>query len=183
MRISGGAAKGRKLGSPKGENIRPTSAKVREAVFNILQPVLHGARFLDLCAGTGAVGIEALSRGAESAVFVDSDRRSADLIRTNLAKLGLAASASVVVAAAGSYVKSFSGPPLDIIYFDPPYALEALEQVMALAGEGNLLSPGGVVILEHAKTRLLRDEFGLLRLRKRYRYGDTALSCYEMGEK
>lgn len=183
MRISGGAAKGRKLGSPKGEKVRPTSAKVREAVFNILQPVLQGARFLDLSAGTGAVGMEALSRGAVSAVFVDSDRRSVELIRANLAKLGLAASAIIVAADAGSYVKSFSGSPFDIIYFDPPYALEALEEVMALAGGGNILKPGGVMMLEHVKTRQPADEFGRLSLRKRYRYGDTMLSYYEMGAK
>lgn len=178
MRIVGGSAKGQKLGRPKGDRVRPTSAKVREAVFSIVQAHLEGAEFLDLCAGTGAMGVEALSRGAAHAAFVDSDSRSARLVKENIARLELAVRARVVVAEALEFVRLFRGEPFDIIYFDPPYAMEELEQVIMLIGEKGVLKPGGMLLVEHASKRQIPDEMGRLIMKKRYRYGDTALSCY-----
>ncbi|MDH4100211.1 MAG: 16S rRNA (guanine(966)-N(2))-methyltransferase RsmD [Nitrospirota bacterium] len=178
MRISGGSAKGRSLAKPKGDHVRPTSAKVREAVFNIIRPHLEGAKFLDLCAGTGAMGMEALSQGVAHAAFVDSDSRSARLIKDNLARLELETSARIVTVGALDFVKNFRGEPFDIVYFDPPYAMEELEQIIMLIGEKGVLKSGGALLVEHASKRPLADEMGRLGLKKSYRYGDTSLSYY-----
>ncbi|MBZ0157028.1 MAG: 16S rRNA (guanine(966)-N(2))-methyltransferase RsmD [Alphaproteobacteria bacterium] len=184
MRISGGSAKGRKVGSRKaflrkGEDagLRPTSAKVREAIFNILAPRIGGAVFLDLYAGTGAVGIEALSRGAERALFVENSSVRVNLIKDLVERFGFRERASVVKESAPLFLKK-TEERFDIIFVDPPYESGELETVLPLIAGRELLREGGVVVAEHPSRRVPPAEIGTLERVKEYRYGDTSLSLY-----
>ena len=185
MRISGGTAKGRKVGNRKafvakgdGDELRPTSAKVRQAVFNIVSGKIDECRFLDLYAGTGAVGIEALSRGARQAVFVENNAQRCSFIKDIAEKFGLAGCASVVKAEAAAFLKK-SSLPFDIIFIDPPYASEELENSLRLIDTLLPLGENGIVIAEHSSRREPALNLSNLRFRKTYRYGDTALTVYE----
>lgn len=185
MRVIAGTAKRRRLLGPPGRSIRPTADRVREALFNILAVRVPGARFLDLFAGTGSVGIEALSRGAARVVFVERNERAANLIRKNLRRTGLADARAVVYpqdALAALNILARKGERFDLIYIDPPYRkgyeLKALVQI---AGKG-LLAPGGLAIAESDWRDGLPEEIGALNLWRRERYGDTLLSFYTCEE-
>ncbi len=185
MRISGGTAKGRKVGNRKAfvakgdsDELRPTAAKVRQAIFNIVAGMTDGCRFLDLYAGTGAVGIEALSRGAQQAVFVENSAQRCSFIRDIADKFGLAVRASVVKAEAGEFLKKNS-MPFDIIFIDPPYASDELLSALRLIDTLLPVSENGVVIAEHSSKRALSLFMINLQPRKSYKYGDTALTVYE----
>ena len=149
MRIVSGKFRGANLMSPENNFVRPTSDKVREALFNILSPVIEGARFLDLFGGAGGVGIEALSRGAGEVVFVDSSRASYKLIHTNLQKVKV--DARVIYADYLVALKRLAadGEQFDIIFIDPPYATNYGEKAVDFIAKNNLLCEGGVVIVEH----------------------------------
>jgi 16S rRNA (guanine(966)-N(2))-methyltransferase RsmD len=188
MRISGGAAKGRKVGlkkafAKKGETdeLRPTSAKVRQAIFNILGNILGdkivGSRFLDLYAGTGAVGIEALSRGAGKTVFVDDNSLRINIIKELLEKFGFKDRAGVVKDKASNFIRK-SESVFDIIFVDPPYASGELDMVLPLIDEKAILGDNGIVIAEHLTKKILLPEIGSLKLIKTYKYGDTSLTLY-----
>lgn len=181
MRISGGESKGKSIRPPRHGGVRPTSDKVREALFSILGAGSDGATFLELFAGTGAVGIEALSRGAVHAVFVDSSRKSARLISENLEALGYRKAAAVVVKDVSQFLKKDAAGlgPFSIVFVDPPYQGEEGEKALGLLGEGGCLDEGAVVVYEHFKKRRAPDEIGKLARRKDYTYGDTVLSVYE----
>lgn len=148
MRIAGGTLKGRELKSPKGGKTRPTSSKVRESLFNILQNEIEGATFLDLFAGSGSMGIEALSRGAEAATFIEKEKMAATVLRENLKNLGLEARLiqADVFAAVPRLVKK--GDTFTIIYADPPYALDLTPLLETLP---LLLTKRGILIIEQAK--------------------------------
>lgn len=180
MRIIAGKYRGRRLKSPPSDRTRPTSDRLRETLFNVLTPRIEGTRFLDLCAGTGAVGIEALSRGAEHVTFVDQSRRMCALIETNLGALSVASSEfEIVNADAFDFLRKRTGDaPLDLIFFDPPYSADYEGVLSRIAESAVLLTAGGVVIVEHHKKKELPDKFGRL---KRYRIltqGDSVLSFY-----
>jgi 16S rRNA (guanine966-N2)-methyltransferase len=179
MRVISGAARGRKLAAPKGLSTRPTPERVREALFSILAPRLAGARFLDLFSGTGAIGIEALSRGAASAVFVESDRRAAEVLAKNLAIVG---GGRLVGQPVERALAGLDGQSFDIVFMDPPYRAGLLDGTLAALAERSLCAPGGVVICEHfKKTAAPEAPDGLRFVETRY-WGDTALSFYEVGE-
>jgi len=189
MRISGGIAKGRKVGLrkafvKKGEagELRPTSAKVRQAIFNILGDRIIDAAFLDLYAGTGAVGIEALSRGAEKVFFVDDNSLRISIIKELVEKFGFKDRAKVVKDRASNFIKK-SESVFDIIFVDPPYASGELDIILPLIDEGSILGDNGVVIAEHSSKKKLISEIGILRLIKTYKYGDTSLTLYRKDEK
>lgn len=191
MRISAGSAKGRQIRLKKGllkrteeDDLRPTSSKVREAIFDILRDEINGAAFLDLYAGTGAVGIEALSRGAGRVTFVESDIRRAGMIKDLVAKFNFKDRADVVKADAVSFIRKGSEKGLrhNIIFLDPPYRSGELAKALPLLGEGGLLEENAVVMAEHSSVMQLPDVIGRLRLLKRYKYGDTALSRYSLEE-
>lgn len=189
MRISGGIAKGRKVGLrkafvKKGEagELRPTSAKVRQAIFNILGDRIIDAIFLDLYAGTGAVGIEALSRGAEKVFFVDDNSLRISIIKELVEKFGFKDRAKVVKDRASNFIKK-SESVFDIIFVDPPYASGELDIILPLIDEGSILGDNGVVIAEHSSKKKLISEIGILRLIKTYKYGDTSLTLYRKDEK
>src|SRR2546429_2794808 len=151
MRIIAGKFRGRKLTSPPSIQTRPTSDRLRETLFNILAPRIEGSRFLDLCAGTGAVGIEALSRGAASTIFVDQSRKMSALVAANVQSLEIADTKGEIVAAEAlgflrRHIKQ-QAEPFDIIFFDPPYA-EDYEAVLRFISEhaAEILQADGIVI-------------------------------------
>jgi 16S rRNA (guanine966-N2)-methyltransferase len=179
MRLTGGTDRGRKLRAPRGAGTRPTASRVREALFNILGPP-PDAPVLDLYAGTGALGIEALSRGAPKAVFVERDGRALSALSRNLRELGLHGRA-VVLAASVQAVLARLGPPTERfawVFIDPPYAADAAERTLEALAGSDLLSSGAVVVVEHDKRHQPPWSVGDLHLSDRRFYGDTGLSFY-----
>lgn len=182
MRIIAGEYRGRVLKSPPDSRTRPTSDRLRETLFNILAPQIgDDTRVLDLCAGTGAVGIEALSRGAEFATFVDKSRKACALIEENLDLLGIDESKTEVVALPA---ENFSGrdhkPGWDIVFYDPPYETNYSLVLFGFgAEEARLLREEGVLIAEHHAKNILPDASGQLRRWRLLTQGDTCLSFYE----
>lgn len=179
MRLSGGVAKGRRV-AVKGGDVRPTAGKVREAIFNIIGPRIEGSTFLDLYAGTGAVGLDALSRGAEYAVFVELNRIRANLIKTLARELGFSNRVQVLNLKAYTYLKKTQEEQMvfDYIFVDPPYHSEETMKVLPLIAEGGLLNEDGTLIVEHFSKRELPERVGRLCRVKTYRYGDTSLTTY-----
>ena len=177
MRVITGKARGAKLISPQGQDTRPTTDRVKEAMFSIIQFELEGARVLDLYAGSGQLGIEALSRGAKSCVFIDSSRTNVELIKSNLSKTGLAQQARVAVMDVVSFLKN-THDVFDIILLDPPYAMEGLAEVLDLCAAH--ISDVGVVLCETGKRIDLPDSAGKLTVKREYRYGTTRLQVYRV---
>lgn len=176
MRIIAGALKGRVLSPVKGRT-RPTAARVREAIFNILGAAVAEARVLDLFAGTGALGIEALSRGASWCDLVDRDRAACATIRQNLTLAGFQERARVVCLPAERALERLEGP-YTLILVDPPYAEEAAIAAVERLAASPLVGPETTLVLEHAWRRLPPDGFGPLELATRRRHGDTGISIY-----
>ncbi len=176
MRIIAGAHKGRTLNTPKWDGLRPTSDRLRETLFNILAPRIQGARVLDVYAGTGAVALEALSRGAAQAVCIESDRRAQALIADNRGRIGEDARCMIVRDDARRALRSpVPGGPFDIVFLDPPYDLEPLSAVLASAASQR--ADGGVLILEHASRRPSPLLSGAAPQRT-VRAGDSTLAFY-----
>ncbi len=191
MRISAGTARGRKIGYKKSflrkeeeDELRPTSSKVREALFDIIRSRLPGAVFLDLYAGTGGVGIEALSRGASKAVFVESGRLRVSVINDLLQKFNFSNQSVTVNMNAYDFVKreAAAGTRYDIVFLDPPYHSEELMKVLPVIGEGDILEGDGMVIAEHFFKMRLPDAVNRLRVAKSYKYGDTVLTVYRIAK-
>lgn len=185
MRVIGGKFRGRKLKSPTSLQTRPTSDRLRETLFNILAPRIQGARFLDLCAGTGAVGIEALSRGAEHVTFVDQSRRMCALNEANLEALKIGSDEyELITADAFEFLRRHgkkAGKSFDVIYFDPPYEAD-YETVLSIFGlQRSLLAGDGIVIVEHHKKKAMAEAYGGLCLYRQLKQGDSALSFYRPG--
>lgn len=149
MRIIGGIARGRRLAGPKGDTTRPMTDRVREAVFNILVAEVADARVLDLYAGTGSMGLEALSRGADLAVFVESDRRMAEILAQNVDTVGLGG--EVVVSTVERYLSGPARGAADLAFVDPPYPLDVPSCEQVLADLDRHLAPGGTVLLHRRK--------------------------------
>ena len=179
LRVTGGEARGTPLVEPRGMRLRPTSGLVREALFNILGDLVGEARVLDLYAGTGALGIEALSRGASHATFVEGEAAGCQAILQSLARTGLADRASVLRGRLPAALNSVSGP-LQLIFMDPPYGLETAEETLHAAGE--LLTPDGILVYEHATRYNPPERPAGLILRERRPYGDSALALYARQE-
>lgn len=179
MRLTGGLDRGRRLIAPRGQRTRPTAAKVREAIFNILGPATDG-HVLDLYAGTGALGLEALSRGAASVVFVERDHAPLSALRRNIKELGAADRAQVIGADVCSGLRRLattSQGRFNWVFMDPPYVKETEGVLAELSGSG-LLAPCAVVILEHDRRNRPPESVGHLFLTDRRAYGDTELSFY-----
>ncbi len=176
MRVTGGTGRGRRLKTPAGSRVRPTSDKVKQALFNIIGEKVIDARFLDLFAGAGGIGIEALSRGAGHVVFVDSSRASLDVVRQNIEQTGFGDKAQAVLSKAESFLKR---PPAsyDIVFLDPPYADE-LQPLLELIAASGSLKPDSIVIAEHFKKQPSPAGAGDLTLYREAKYGDTVLAFY-----
>jgi 16S rRNA (guanine966-N2)-methyltransferase len=176
VRVIGGELRGRPLKAPPGRSTRPTADRVREALFNLLGPVREGGRVLDLFAGSGALGIEALSRGATQAVFLESDRRARKILRENLASLELEVHSTVL----GDDVLSRGSTRLegsfDLVFADPPYNAGVEGEIVARYGAS--LAPGGVLALEQAAEAPPPEPIAPLVIWKTRRYGGTRLTLY-----
>lgn len=175
MRIISGTKRGKALTSPPGAQVRPTTSMVKEAVFNILQFGIEGRRFLDLFAGSGQMGLEALSRGAREAVFVDSSREALRVIERNIAAAGFEKSSRVVAADFEGYLRGERGT-FDIAFLDPPYHEGLMERALELTA--GRMSPGGVMLCEHGSREQLPEQAGGFSKQKVYRYGRTYLTAY-----
>jgi len=177
VRVIAGEAKGRRLAGIRQGDLRPTTDRVREALFSTLGPAVAGARVLDLFAGSGAVGIEALSRGAAAAVFVDSDPEAVAAIRANLELTGLAGRASVQRLPAAQFVSRgarAAGGPFDVAFLDPPYRAGFPADLLAALAASGMLTERAEVIVESAALTEPPPVAGLVPLLVR-RYGDTSL--------
>jgi 16S rRNA (guanine966-N2)-methyltransferase len=177
MKVTGGSERGRQLKTTSGTSVRPTSDKVKQALFNILGERVGGAVFLDLFAGAGGIGIEALSRGAERVTFVDVSHDSLRVVMQNIEELGLGNRSEVVLLQAELFLKKPSGP-YDIVFLDPPYADNMRPLLELLAGAG-VLMPDSIVITEHFKKQSSPGNAGCLTLYREARYGDTVLAFYK----
>jgi 16S rRNA (guanine966-N2)-methyltransferase len=179
VRVIAGTFKGRRLAAPTWEGLRPTSDKLRETLFNVLAPRLASARVLDGFAGTGALGIEALSRGAAEVTFIESDARAQALLSGNLAHCGIETGYTVIRAPIAIGLELLRADPafvpFDIVLFDPPYA--ATDDGV-LAGADAILAPHGVLVLEHARRRSVPESAGRLVRVRQVRSGDSTLSLY-----
>lgn len=178
MRVIAGVAKGHPLKAPKGSGTRPTADRVREALFNVLAARVPDARVLDGFAGTGALGIEALSRGASAAVFVEQDAAVAAIIRENLGRTGLAAQGTVLVQDIAQMARYAAHGPFDLIFLDPPYDRGWVERLLGLFGPGQLLSPAGLLMLEHSRREAAPAAAGNLEQVRQLTYGDTVISLF-----
>lgn len=176
MRVIAGALKGRTLKAPRWQGLRPTSDKLRETLFNILAPRVSGSRMLDGFAGTGAIGIEALSRGARHVTFVERDPRAVRLIGENLDACGIAGGYSIIRGSVGRASPMLSGDTFDIVVLDPPYDIDDLSA--ALSAVEPLVADAGVLVLEHARRRKAPTGTGRLVQRRQVRSGDSALTFY-----
>jgi 16S rRNA (guanine(966)-N(2))-methyltransferase RsmD len=190
MRIIAGQYRSRTLEAPAGLATRPTSDRLRETVFNVLAPRIQGAAFLDLYAGSGAVGLEALSRGAAHVVFVECAPAALTILRANLARLGITLDFQIHSGSvgawlrrlqAGSKVQKKEGAAFDLVFLDPPYdAVQEYEGTLGLLGgaAAELLAPGALVMAEHRRKERLEERYGNLERTRLLEQGDAALSFY-----
>ena len=176
MRVITGTARGRRLKELQGMETRPTTDKVKESLFSIIQFDIEGRRVLDLFAGTGQLGIEALSRGAAEAVFVDRRPDAVRLVQENLALCGFTDRARVKSGDALAYLKS--GEKFDLIFLDPPYEAGLLEPALAHIARFDILAPHGIIVAEHPTGRTTPALAPPYRVHRTYRYGKIALTVY-----
>ena len=177
MRVITGSARGCRLKELEGMETRPTTDRVKEGLFNIIQFDIEGRKILDLFAGTGQLGIECLSRGATSAVFVDRRPDAVKLIRENLKVTSLTDKGRVVSGDSVEFLKSIR-EKFDIIFLDPPYEAGVLEPVIAHIAKFDILSPHGIIVAEHPANMVLPSLEAPYRLHRTYRYGKIGLTVY-----
>ena len=179
MRIITGTARGRRLSAPEGRDVRPTPERVKEGLFSALQFDIEGRRVLDLFAGSGQLGLEALSRGARSAVFVDSSDESVKNVRKNIELTGFTDKAQVFLSDYAAFAAS-SRDIFDIAFLDPPYSAGLL--MPALKAVLPLMSDYGVIVCEHPPEIIPEQSAGGFSIRRSYRYGKVAVTVYRKGE-
>jgi 16S rRNA (guanine966-N2)-methyltransferase len=187
MRVIAGLAKGRRLKTPKGSELRPTADRVKEALFNILPHDLSGRRVLDLFAGTGNLSVEALSRGAERALLIDFSREATKVIEENLRSIGFAAKSRVLTASVFKAARALarSGERFELIFLDPPYDQGLVEDTLRTIAKEGLLEENGVIVAEHSVREKVQERYGGyggLALSDQRRYGDTELSFFRWAQ-
>ncbi len=180
MRVITGSARGRRLKELEGMETRPTTDRVKEGLFNILQCDIEGRRVLDLFAGTGQLGIECLSRGAALAVFVDRRADAVKLVRENLAVTGLRDRARVMQGDSLEYLRS-SREKFDLVFLDPPYQAGLLEPALEMIAGFDILNPHGIIVAEHPADRPPASPGGPCRVHRTYRYGKIGLTVFRRG--
>ena len=180
MRVITGTAKGVRLLTPEGLNTRPTTDRVKEGLFSIIQFEVEGRSVLDLFAGTGQLGIEALSRGAKNAVFVDFSQPAVKLVKENIKRTKMENSSTVIQSDYESFLRSCK-QKFDIIFLDPPYAEKFLENAMKIISEIDILRDSGIIICEKTADKAFEGDFEGLQKQKEYRYGNTSLVLFRKG--
>lgn len=180
MRIIAGTAKGRALAAPKGSKIRPTSDRVRESIFNVLGQWCEGEVVLDLFSGTGALALEALSRGAERAVLVDASREGFELSKKNAAALGFEDKVTVLPQPADRAIAALGarGEKFTLVFMDPPYAQRAIEALLEALAAAGVLAPGARVVAEHGKKEPVAETVAGLSRGFSRTFGDTQVSIF-----
>lgn len=184
MRIIAGRLRSRTLQAPPGLATRPTSDRLRETLFNVLAPRIEGAALLDLYAGSGAVGIEALSRGAARVMFVERAPQALKALRANLTRLEINGGTEIHAASVGGFLKrGLTGAGFDLVFLDPPYDAEAeYSASLGLLGgaAATMLNHGALVVAEHRRNQKLNEEYGALKRKRLLEQGDAALSFYSV---
>lgn len=182
MRVVSGTRKGKILKAVPGSSTRPTTDKVKEAIFNMIGPYFDGGIGLDLFAGSGGLGIEALSRGAKKVIFVDKDRKAIQTIYDNISSCGLEEKAEVYRNDAERALKAIKKRELafEFIFLDPPYKKQQLIMLLEIIDKEHLLAPKGKIICEHGSEVQLPDFVGHLSVQKREKYGIITITIYEM---
>jgi 16S rRNA (guanine(966)-N(2))-methyltransferase RsmD len=182
--VIGGIYGGRRLRTAGGQAVRPTSDRLRETLFNILSADIKGGRFLDICAGSGAVAIEALSRGASHVTMIESSRRACSVIEANLKSLDISENATLINRDAVSALKRIASQDrkFDIVFFDPPYDSDLYQEVITILGREEVLEQGGILVVEHRAKTPPRTEVEGLRLYRQLKQGESALAFYKKPE-
>ena len=178
MRVIAGKYKGRTLFSPKDQSVRPTTDRIKENVFNLLQGRMSGAAFLDLFGGSGAMSVEALSRGAARAVVVDASRESVALIKKNFQKVGVGKEGQILELSYELALKRLAGEKFDIVYLDPPYRADYYEDILTGILSCDVLAADGVVVFEHATERPFPEVEGFVTFDRR-KYGSVTLELLQ----
>jgi len=180
MRIIGGKFRGRKIQHPGTGTVRPTKDRIREAVFNIIAERVSGAKVLDIFAGSGAYGLEAISRGAKETVFIENNRRCAGVIKENIASLGIEDQARVIVADAfgSAELLEENKEGFDLVFSDPPYKRDMAKKTLIMINQYDILNPSGFLIIEHHVIEDLPEIEGNLTLCRKKTYGDASISIY-----
>ena len=179
MRVISGAARGKKLKTPPHFDIRPTADRVKEAVFSVIHFDLPGAKVLDLFAGCGQLGIEAISRGAVLAVMIDSAKDAAELIKENVTACGFLSNVRIAQMDALSYIESCH-EEFNVIFLDPPYDTELVD--LALPKIERILSSDGIVVCETETGKKLLEQYGKLKMHRKYKYGKVLVTTYKKEE-
>lgn len=179
MRIITGAYRGRRLATPKDLSVRPTSDKVKEAIFSMISQDIDKSIVLDLFAGTGSLGLEALSRGAKHCYFVDSERESVRLIKSNISHCK-AENESTVLIGDFKYAMSKIKEPIDLAFLDPPYESKILDEALMKVGEKGFMAPRGLVITEHGPKKVMPETVGTLEKIKEKKYGHVHVTLYRV---
>lgn len=180
VRVVAGEAKGRPLKAVPGKGTRPTTDKVKEAIFSMIGPFFEGGTVLDLFAGTGGLAIEALSRGMQRAILVDADAKSIEVVRSNLKAAGFETQAEVYRNDAQRALKALTKREtlFDLVVLDPPYRMKNGAELMLYMEENGLLQSGAIVVLEYESSHEYPEEFGAFKLQRKAVYGETAVSIY-----
>jgi 16S rRNA (guanine966-N2)-methyltransferase len=181
MRVVSGSRKGRPLQAVPGKGTRPTVDKVKESVFNMIGPFFEGGVALDLYAGTGGLGIEALSRGIDKVIFVDANRKAIDVIHKNLADTHFSEQAEVYKNDSSRALKALIKReiPFNLVFLDPPYKEQKIESEIAILFDHHLLAPGAFIVAETDAEVILRESIGLVHKTKEVEYGNTRITIYQ----
>jgi 16S rRNA (guanine966-N2)-methyltransferase len=184
MRVVAGSKKGHPLQAVPGKGTRPTVDKVKESIFNIIGPYFDGGYVLDLYAGTGGLGIEALSRGAQHCIFVDANRKAVSIVNENLTATGFHSQAEVYRNDANRALSALAKREIQfrIVFLDPPYAQQKIESQIAILHDHNLLSKDAVIVAEHDAKDILSDQIGSLSKARESTYGQTTITVYQREE-
>lgn len=181
LRVISGTARGRSLKAVPGMGTRPTTDKVKEAIFSMIGPYFEGGQALDLFGGTGGLGIEALSRGIERAIFIDIEKKSVDIIQANLQSTGFSKQSEVYRNDAMRGLKALAKRDItfDLVFVDPPYKMKQVEELLLLMEEKSLLKQGATIVVEHDEAVRYPEQIGSCEERRYVTYGDIAVTIYQ----
>lgn len=184
MRVISGKARGLKLDTPKNQDVRPTTDRVKESLFNMINSYIMDSNILDLFAGTGSLGIECLSRGAKNCVFVDKSKDSINIVRSNVKKARVENESTILNVDFKDAVKRLStqNQKFDVIFMDPPYYENMFIECLKSIDKFNLLDEDGIIVVEHDTKELFEDSIGRLNKSREKKYGNTTLTFYKLEE-
>jgi 16S rRNA (guanine(966)-N(2))-methyltransferase RsmD len=178
VRITGGSARGQIIIGPKGSHVRPSASKLRQAFFNIIGNKIENVAFLDLCAGTGLMGLEALSRGAKHLTAIEHHRPTAKTLELNIEKLGFEKETEIIIADVCKYLPKLREASFDIIYTDPPYKTQIGQIVLQILGKKSILKLNGILAIEHLSNQEMPEHQDLLFKHDTRKYGQSSISFY-----